>query len=100
MAKGKRKGRDDKWMLDRAFMAPVQHRKSRAEVNSGYLKGVWADTSPPFHIPNAEGQTLSISGKLHLKKFFLMVIRVSNMPIVSLRRRNGCRGTVDKKKLS
>lgn len=33
-------------MLDRAFVAPVLHRKGRAEVHSGYLKAGWAEVSP------------------------------------------------------
>lgn len=46
MAKGRKKRRGEKWMLDRAFVATVLYRKGRAEVNSGYLKGVWAEVSP------------------------------------------------------
>lgn len=46
MAKGRKKRRGEKWMLDRAFVATVLYRKDRTEVSSRYLKGVWAEVSP------------------------------------------------------
>lgn len=46
MLSRKRKGEDEKWMLNRTLVSPVAHINDSAEVNSGGLKGICAKMSP------------------------------------------------------